>query len=224
MIQAILIGMLVLVGISSTVLASDVYLEQAGSSATIDITQTGDGNRVGTSTEATTLQGGNADVDILQEGTSNTIDVEQSGSVTSGADINLTQKGASNIIDVNTEGAEDLAVAVTQEGDNNEVNVCGAINTGSLNNGVVTDGQCTADITVGNFEADITTKGDGNNVNVARSGVAGISGTKEVTVNIGSTVASDNNVVNINQTDTSQTGLVNLKVDGNTNLVNITQN
>ena len=45
--------------------ASDVYIDQAGSSSTIDITQTGNGNLVGNSTTATTLTGDTQDICLL---------------------------------------------------------------------------------------------------------------------------------------------------------------
>ena len=55
--------------------ASDVYIAQAGSSSTIDITQTGNGNTVGNSTTATTLNGDSQDIDISQQGNSNKTDI-----------------------------------------------------------------------------------------------------------------------------------------------------
>lgn len=222
MIQRILTTVVAIL-LATQAIASDVYLEQAGGSSTIDITQTGDGNRVGSSSEASTLKGGSADVDITQTGSSNEIDIEQAGSVTSGSDIDLTQTGSNNIVDIDTSSAEDLIVSVTQTGDDNEVNVCGTITAGTLSSGVVTDGSCASEMTQADFAADISVTGDGNNVNVGRSGVAGTSGTTEVTVDIGSTTASNYNVVNIDQSDTSQSGLVDLTVDGDSNVVNITQ-
>ena len=51
------ITILILLGFWScgTGYASDVYITQAGSNTTIDITQTGDGNTVGTSSTSSTF-------------------------------------------------------------------------------------------------------------------------------------------------------------------------
>ena len=56
--------------------AADVYIEQVGSSSTIDITQTGDGNRVGSSSDSASIYGTGSDVDIIQNGSNNELDLE----------------------------------------------------------------------------------------------------------------------------------------------------
>ena len=57
-----LLGIAVLTAFALPAFASDVYIDQAGSGSTIDITQTGDGNKVGNSTTATTLTGDSQDI------------------------------------------------------------------------------------------------------------------------------------------------------------------
>jgi hypothetical protein len=53
---------------ATAVWASDVYIDQAGSTTTIDIVQTGDNNTVGNSTTASTIIGDNSDIDLTQTG------------------------------------------------------------------------------------------------------------------------------------------------------------
>ena len=70
--------------------ASDVYIDQAGSTSTIDITQTGDGNTVGSAGTASTITGDNSDVDITQTGATNIADVSSSVG-TSGTILDYTE-------------------------------------------------------------------------------------------------------------------------------------
>ena len=76
--------------------ASDVYIDQAGSSSTIDITQTGNGNLVGNSTTATTLTGDSQDIDVTQTGDSNKTDISTAS------------------------GSNDTTIAIVNTGDSNE--------------------------------------------------------------------------------------------------------
>ena len=90
---------LLIIGILTCALpafASDVYIDQAGSSSTIDITQTGNGNLVGNSTTATTLTGDSQDIDVTQTGDSNKTDISTAS------------------------GSNDTTIAIVNTGDSNE--------------------------------------------------------------------------------------------------------
>lgn len=203
--------------------ASDVYIEQAGSSTTIDITQTGDGNRVGTSSEATTINGSNSNIDITQTGSSNTVDVETATGAASST-ISVTQTGSTNTFDANIGAADSTIINTTIAGDSNQVEICGAFDT-AIAVGQTTAGQCDtgAAMSQDDMGIDITVTGNSNKVSVARSGVVGTSGVTEVKVDIGSTTSSSFNVVNIEQSSTTESGLVDLTMDGSSNVVNIIQ-
>lgn len=203
--------------------ASDVYIEQAGSSSTIDITQTGDGNRVGSVTEATTINGSNTDIDITQIGSANEVDIKTATGASS-SDIELNFTGGSNTFDANIGAADSTIINADVTGDSNEIEICGAFDTTIVANGT-TAGACDtgADMSQNDIGIDLDINGDTNKVSIARSGVAGVAGSTEVTVNIGSNVASSNNIVNIQQASTTESGVVNLQMDGSSNVVNILQ-
>ena len=210
------LGMLLISGAR----ASEVYIEQAGSTSTIDITQTGDGNRVGSSSEASTINGTGTDLDITQTGSSNEIDIE-TGSAAASSDIAIVQDGSSNIADIDLGSVDSTILNIDIDGDSNETTLCGTLTT---NAGSATSAVCGSDMSQNDLGVDIDIVGDSNKVAVARSGVAGTSGTTEVTVNIGSGgVASNSNIVNIDQSSTTESGIVDLSIDGSSNAVNITQ-
>lgn len=199
--------------------ASDVYIEQAGSSSTIDITQTGDGNRVGSVSEATTINGNGSNIDITQSGSSNEIDIE-TGSAALSSTIAIVQDGNSNIADIDIGGADSTVLNIDIDGDSNETTLCGTLTTAAS---TVASASCATAMGQNDLGVDIDIVGDSNKVAVARDGIAGVSGTTEVTVNIGSTTPSNSNVVNIQQLSTTESGMVNLTMDGSSNVVNITQ-
>ena len=199
--------------------ASEVYIEQAGSTSTIDITQNGDGNRVGSSSTATTINGSTTNVDITQAGSSNEIDIA-TGTGAASSDLNITQTGSSNIADINIGAADSTILNIDITGDSNETTLCGTLTTVA---DASTSAVCNASMSQNDLGVNIDIVGDSNKVAVARSGIAGTSGTTEVTVNIGSNVTSNLNVVNIVQESTTESGIVNLQMDGSSNVVNITQ-
>jgi hypothetical protein len=204
--------------IVGTAHAADVYIEQAGSSSTIDITQTGDGNRVGSVTEATTIMGSNTDIDITQTGSSNEFDLETTTGA-SGSDIEATFTGGSNVMDIDLGGVSDTIINTDVTGDSNDISICGTMTAGTA----VAPASCTANMSQDDIGIDLDITGDSNKVGVARSGVAGTAGTTEVKIDIGSTTASNLNVVNVTQESTTESGVVSLTMDGSSNVVNITQ-
>lgn len=207
---------------STAAMAADVYLDQAGSSSTIDITQQGDGNRVGSSGERTTINGSSADIDITQSGSSNEIDIE-TGVSTTAPDIDVVQDGNSNKLNIDLGSVADPAIDVNIAGDSNEVDVCGTLTT---NASAVASAVCGTDMSqdyIG-IDIDIANTSDGNKIAIGRSGITGTDGTTEVKVSIGGTTAgSDSNIVNIIQDSTTESGIVDLTIDGTGNAINITQ-
>jgi len=200
--------------------AADVYIEQVGSSSTIDITQTGDGNRVGSSSDSASIYGTGSDVDIIQNGSNNELDLETTtgaGSTT----VNIKQDGDNNVGDINIGSASSTTFDAQITGSSNETTLCGTVTTAAASG---TSAVCNTSVSVNDFEVDLDVDGDSNKVAISRSGVAGASGTADVTVNIGGAgVASSNNIVNIDQSSTTESGIVNLTIDGSSNAVNITQ-
>ena len=193
--------------------ASDVYIDQAGSTTTIDITQTGDGNRVGSAGTASTITGDTTDVDITQTGSGNAADIKMSVG-TSGSIVDYTAAGGSNILNVEIDGAADTKLTTTIAGDSNEVTLCGTIGTVAAASQTAT---CATGVQANTTSSNIAITGDRNQIAIGADAASAVNN-----ITVGGNVTSSDNVINL-----SQTGLdvpnVTLNVDGNTNAINVTQ-
>jgi hypothetical protein len=188
--------------------ASDVYVDQAGDTGTFNITQSNGVNRVGTISTPSVFSGNNILVDIIQDGTMNEADIQ----ATSATDtvIDYTAQGSGNIleIDIANSGNE---LNVVKNGDDNKVTMCGT------RSGTGASATCATAVGVVDTTNNINIAGDRNTVNLALASANAVNN-----IDIGQTTPSSDNVVNITQ---SGNGLhnVGLVINGDTNLVNITQ-
>lgn len=214
----------ILIGVSATAsLASEVYIDQAGNSSTINITQTGSNNRVSgdiNTTNPAIVSGDSITLDITQTGDNNEAGVKLNSATS--ASVSYTATGSNNLFDVYVNGGSNNILNATVTGDGNRVTVCGT-NDGAASSvvaGVSTSGPlCSTGISANNVTNTININGDTNVVNVATASLAGTTNS----VNIGGTAISNNNIVNINQTNVDA-NIVGVTVDGNANVVNIIQN
>jgi hypothetical protein len=192
--------------------ASDVYVDQAGDTGTFNITQSNGVNRVGTISTPSVFSGNNIAVDIIQNGTLNEADI-QAVSATDTI-INYDAQGGSNIleIDIANSGNE---LNVVKAGDGNRLTMCGT-NSGS---GTPAGASATCSTAVGVVDTtnNINITGDSNTVNLALASANAVNN-----IDIGQTAPSSDNVVNITQSG-SGVHNVGLVINGDTNLVNITQ-
>jgi hypothetical protein len=211
-----IIGLALLVSLlgATAAKASDVYIDQAGSTTTIDITQTGAGNTVGNSTTASTIIGSNTDVDVTQTGASNTADIETATGA-SDTKIDYTATGDSNILDVDISTATDTTVTATITGDSNELTVCGTISTDAA---AAASATCATEVSANTTTTNVTITGDSNKI---AAGLDAAGATNNIT--LGANTPSDYNIINLKQTGTD-TPVVTLDIDGSSNAVNITQN
>ena len=197
---------------SGSALASEVYIEQAGDSSIFNITQSNGNNRVGSVNTPSVFSGNNILVDIVQTGTLNEADL----SVLTATDtvIDYTATGGSNILEVDIANSGN-SLTVVKTGDGNRVTMCGT-NDGA---GAVAGATASCSTAVGVVDTTnvINITGDSNSVNLALASANAVN-----TVNIGQTTISDNNVVNITQSGAGVHTTA-ITVDGNTNLVNVTQ-
>ena len=208
---------IIALGIASvfgTALASDVYIDQAGSSTTVDITQTGDNNRVGSSGTPSTITGDNTDIDIVQQGSGNEADIATSLG-TSGTTINYNATGSTNILNVEIDGASDTTLTTTISGDSNEVTLCGTL---SQTAGAQQSASCSTGIQANTTTSTIAITGDSNKVAIGADAASAIN-----SITIGANVTSNSNIVNVEQTGTD-VPIVTLNIDGGSNAVNIIQN
>jgi hypothetical protein len=192
--------------------ASDVYVDQAGDTGTFNITQSNGSSRVGSANTPSVFSGNNITVDIIQNGTMNEADI-QAVSATDTI-INYDAQGGSNIleIDIANSGNE---LNVVKNGDGNRVTMCGT-NSGA---GTPAGASATCSTAVGVVDTlnNINITGDSNTVNLALASANAINN-----IDIGQTAPSSNNVVNITQSGNGAHN-VGLVINGDTNLVNITQ-
>ena len=84
---------------------NEIYLEQEGTTGTFDITQEGSSNRIGSSTDISTIAGDGSDFDISQIGNSNALDIEWDGDQT---DFDLYIEGDSNLQDILVTGNQNV--------------------------------------------------------------------------------------------------------------------
>ncbi len=199
---------------TTAALASDVYIDQAGSNSTIDITQTGDGNTVGSDATASTITGDNSDVDITQTGATNTADVLSSVG-TSGTILDYTATGSNNVLEAEIDGAADTKLTATITGDSNELTLCGTLGTDAA---TAASATCATGVQADTTDSTVAITGSSNKVAIA-AGAA--EANNEIT--IGANVSSSFNIVNLKQSG-SDTPNVILNMDGDSNAVNITQN
>ena len=194
-------------------LASDVYITQAGSTTTIDITQTGDSNRVGSAGTASTITGDGTDLDLTQTGDLNTADIAMTLG-TSGTILNYNATGGSNVLNVEIDGATDTSLTTTITGDSNEVTLCGTM---TQTAGASQSATCATGVQANATTSVIDITGSSNKVALGLDAPSAVN-----TITIGGNVASSSNVINL-----SQTGLdipvVTLNVDGASNAINIIQ-
>ena len=197
---------------SGSAFASEVYIEQAGSSSTFNITQSNGNNRVGSVNTPSVFSGSSILVDIIQNGTGNEADL----SVLTATDtvIDYTATGNSNILEVEIANSGN-SLTVVKTGDANRVTMCGTNDGAGTVAGATA--ACTSAVGVVDTTNVINITGDSNSVNLALA-----SANASNTVNIGQTTISDNNVVNITQSGAGQHTTA-ITIDGNTNLVNVTQ-
>ena len=198
---------------TTAVWASDVYIDQAGSTTTIDITQSGNGNTVGSSGTPSTIYGDNTDIDIIQTGDLNTADIETATGA-SGTVINYDATGSSNVLDVDISTATDTKLTTTITGDSNEVTLCGTLSTTAS---AVASATCATEVSADSTTTTIAVTGDSNKIAVGADAASAVNN-----ITLGANVSSSFNTINLQQSGLD-VPVVTLNVDGNSNAINITQ-
>jgi|TARA_R110002126_G_scaffold195141_2_gene343078 hypothetical protein len=187
--------------------ASDVYIEQAGTTATVDITQTGSDNTVGSSITPTVIDGDSFNLDITQTGILNTVDIATTTATSTVLDYTVTGDSNTLVVDINGGTGNSLTAVVT--GDTNAITMCGTKDG---------NGGCSAGVSVNSTANIVNITGDTNSVNLELASASAVN-----TINIGQINTSVGNTVNVTQTN-NDLNTVSLSVDGSTNTVNVIQN
>ena len=224
-----IIGVIMLLLMTSWSYANDIYVTQSGASLDLDITQDGENNTVGNSTTASASTGATTILNIDQIGDSNVITYQINGATYTGV-INLV--GNSNNVDLNCDSTGgnsscgsanavinftgnsndiDLDIGQTSSASSADVDIVGQ--TGSDSNVVaatVDGNSAILTITVNgdtnNYLIDIDGNGDANGHTLIHSHTGGIadvditqSGVNDNMITL--TTSGDNADIDISQTD-----------------------
>lgn len=159
--------------------ANELYLDQSGDSATINITQDGSDNRIGTLLNPVIIYGDSVTATITQQGSNNELNMTVNGSA---AAVTLSTVGSSNVQTVTcgtqgSAGCSGATITTTIQGDSNTVTQ--ALGSGGNQRSVVSITgdytNVTHNATGGSHKADVTvnslaTAGTPNNITVNQSG------------------------------------------------------
>jgi hypothetical protein len=178
--------------------ANEVYIEQVGSSSTINITQQGTDNRIGEAATPAYIGSGSNTVTIDQIGSTNVLDMVVNGT---GTDVIVTTTGDNNAQTINcgtTQSAGCSGSYIKQQvtGDSNTVTQdlgSGANHTSEINVSGDSNSVTHTSTATGITSANITVSGNTNTVAVTQSGMLN----KSVSV----TSTGNSNTVNITQSD-----------------------
>lgn len=215
--------------ISLSVYANDIYITQSGSNLDLDVTQDGQNNTVGNSTTASTVSGATTNLAITQVGNSNVLTFDVNGATYTGT---FSVTGDSNNIDFNCDSTNgnsscgtatasivwvgssndlDIDIGETADASNATVSITGA--SGSDSNVVAATIDGTSVIMTlsingdtNNYLIDIDGDGDTNGHTLVHSHTGSIadvditqSGIYDNLINL--TTSGDNHDIDITQTD-----------------------
>jgi hypothetical protein len=176
--KVIVLFMMMTLGLN-IVKANELYLDQDGDSATINITQDGSSNRIGTQLNPIIIYGDSVNATITQQGSNNELDMLVNGAA---ATVTLSTIGSNNIQSItcgssSSAGCSGATITTTIQGDNNTVTQ--ALGSGGNQRSVVSITgdytNVTHNATGGSHKADITvqslaTSATANNITVNQSG------------------------------------------------------
>lgn len=202
--------------------ANTVYIDQVGNNSTIDVTQTGANNVIGTSASGTRLYGNSQNVTISQIGSNNIAALNIQGN---NATVDSAVTGSLNTVTINCgagtgtlASCADSTIAVNATGDSNTLSVtAGAKNNATIN---VTGDTNNANINsqTNNLlgaKSDVTVAGGLNSITIAQNGAAGANGF-DTKVD----VSGSSNIIGITQSG-SVDSIVNIKSVGSNNTFTI---
>jgi len=203
--QKLLITTATVLGLTGSLFASEVYIDQAGSGTNINILQENGNNRINTETAPMIVNGNDINVEIVQDGDGNVAEIYIRGSAN---DTNFEYRvdGDLNEILANIDGGTDNNFVAAIIGNDNIITLCKDLTNNTCNG-----------IRVNFTDTTLNLTGNNNQINFALDAADATN-----VFNIGQTTPSDFNVVNLTQTTTSG-HIVNVSIDGNNNTVDIVQ-
>ena len=214
------IALLASSGVMAQSTTNSIYIEQVGDGSIIDLTQKGQGNKIGTEQNRIMLEGNNQTVTVTQEGNNNSIQ----GAIVQADNINtdVTITGDSNTLTYDQGDGASVATStqtLTVTGDSNELTFnqgTAASATGATQTIEITGDTNTLTSTI-NADDVVNTKtiaGDNNTITTVQEGTAG--------KNIEMLLTGNTNTVEIKQSST--TNVDTLKINSTSNGSTITIN
>lgn len=190
------VAMVGLLGISALSYANDVYIQQAGNSSTINITQQGIGNNIGSSITSIYIGGGSNAVTIDQIGDNNALAMVINGSAAAST---LSYTGSDNTITIDcgttvSAGCSSSTINHTVLGDTNTI-------TQNLGGGA-------------NHTSNITITGDSNTVTHTSTATG--------TTVMNATITGNLNGLTVTQSGMTAQSVV-INATGNSNTIAVTQ-
>ena len=215
--------------ISLSVYANDIYITQSGSNLDLDVTQDGQNNTVGNSTTSSSVAGATTNLAITQVGNSNVLTFDVNGATYTGT---FSVTGDSNNIDFNCDSTNgnsscgtatasivwvgssndlDIDIGETSDASNATVSITGASGSDSNVVAATIDGTSvimtlTINGDTNNYLIDIDGDGDANGHTLVHSHTGSIadvditqSGIYDNLINL--TTSGDNADIDISQTD-----------------------
>lgn len=205
-----LVGGLLLILMTTSVVANEIYINQIGDDLDLDITQTGDNNKVGLATQDVVLQGADMTFSITQTGDTNTIDAIIKGNNYTGT---WLFTGDRNTVD--------LLCSSSTSGDCDTVQL-DIDTTGSDNDYTFKIGETAS---ANSSILDFTVTGDGNVIDVTLDGESA-----EITVvlddgtsGLTNTAGNTNNLTITSSGDGTSGNVVDLDITGSGGTYNVTQ-
>ena len=200
---------------------NSIYIDQVGSSSTINLTQKGQNNKIGTEQNRFQIQGDSQTINSTQQGNGN----QMNGQIVNADNINygLTVTGDSNSVtfdhgDSASVAGSDLTLGIT--GNSNSVTLTQGSTSSSTNADQVIDitgdhNTYTSTINADDVKNRMTVTGDTNTLTMTQNGHSN----KEVT----STVTGSNNTITVDQTSTLNVDKINITHTGSGNTIAISQ-
>lgn len=185
--------------------SSEVYIDQAGSSTNINVLQQNGNNRINTEAAPMIVNGNDINVEIVQDGDGNVAEIYIQLSAND-TNFEYRVEGDLNSILANINGGVDNNFVAAVVGNDNTITLCKDFINSTCNG-----------IQVNLTDTTLNVTGNNNQVNFALDGAEATN-----VFNVGQTMPSDFNVINLTQT-TSVGHVVNVSIDGDLNTVDIVQ-
>jgi len=205
--KKLLLTTTLLVAISQSALASEVYINQAGGSLNVNVLQENGNNRVNTESNPFDINGDDINVDITQDGDGNEADLELEMGANQ-TNLIYSATGDYNTIIGEIYGGMNNSFVTAIVGSDNAITYCRTYVNSACNGIIANNTDTTANIT-----------GSNNELNFALDSSDSVN-----TVDIGQTTPSDFNVTNLTQISTAGYDQVAMTIDGSNNTTDVVQN